>query len=267
MMTSAFGLSPSHRELLISAVQREFLQRHQGALLGATWSILQPLALIAIYTLVFSKVMQGRMPGVTGEFGYSLYLCAGLLPWGFFAEGLARGQNAFLEHAGLLRRTQVPLMLPPVAALMGAGLNFVIIGSLFALVLALLGSLPSPQGLVLFATALVIQVWMALALGVLLGALTVFFRDIAPATGLLLQFGFWFTPIVYPVQVLPGWAADVLGWVNPMFHLVAWHQAAVLHQPMPDPSTLLPSLVWAMLATLATWGLLRRHGAEIPDLV
>jgi len=267
MLTRAFGLSPRHLQLLFGAVQREFLQRHQGALLGAAWSFLQPLALIAIYTLVFSKVMQGRMPGVTGEFGYSLYLCAGLLPWGFFAEGIARGQNAFLEHAGLMRRAQVPLMLPPLAALMGALLNFSIIGLLFAVVLALVGSLPSLDGLGLFLAALCIQLWLALALGVLLGVLTVFFRDIAPATGLLLQFGFWFTPIVYPVSVLPGWAAELLAWVNPMFNLVAWHQAAVLHQPAPALSSLLPAMVWALLASIAAWTLMRRHGAEIPDLV
>ena len=92
----------AYRGFIHSSVRRDFHARYRNSLLGAAWAILNPLALIAVYTLIFSQVMRARLPGIEGTFGYSIYLCAGLLSWGYFAEVTTRGQNMFIENANLL---------------------------------------------------------------------------------------------------------------------------------------------------------------------
>lgn len=261
--------SPSNLAFVRGAVRREFAQRHRGALLGRAWVVLQPAAMIAIYTLVFSRLMHGRLPGNPGldsVWAYSVFLCAGLLPWGLFAETLGRAQNGFFDQAHLLRKTAMPLTLP---ALVGLGValgNFLLIAGLFLVFLAIVGLLPG--WVLLWALpALVLQTLLALGLGLALGAVAVFFRDAAHLTGLGLQFGFWFTPIVYPLAVLPAWAQEWVLRLNPMAPLVLWYQTLFLEGRPAAPAILLPSVLWTLGALGAAVWLLRRRGGEIPDLL
>lgn len=66
--------------------------------------MLNPLAMIVVYTVIFAEVMRSRLPGVDNTFGYSIYLCAGVLTWGLFAEIVGRAQNVFLDNANLLKK-------------------------------------------------------------------------------------------------------------------------------------------------------------------
>ena len=75
-----------YRGFVASTVAREFQVRYQNSLLGVLWTVLNPLAMILIYTLIFSRVMQARMPGIESPFAYSIFLMSGLLPWGLFSE-------------------------------------------------------------------------------------------------------------------------------------------------------------------------------------
>src|SRR4051795_4486529 len=92
----------AYRGFILGSVRREFQSRYQNSVLGAAWTVLNPLAMIVVYTVIFSQVMHARLPGVTGGFSYSIYLCAGVLTWGLFAEITSRAQSVFIENAGLL---------------------------------------------------------------------------------------------------------------------------------------------------------------------
>lgn len=258
----------SELELLWASVSREFLQRYHGSVLGIGWSFIQPLALIAIYTLIFSKLMQGKIPGASGAFGYSLYLCSGLIPWTLLSEALSRGPNSFFDHSAMLRRARVPLWMPPLASFLGAAIHFCILMLLFVLFLIISNNLPNASSLGFFSLGLLLQVWLCLALTLLIAMLTVFFRDFGPASALVLQFGFWFTPVVYPLSAIPLWLSEILMWLNPMVCLVAWYQAALLAEVSQPPlSTLTPAFFWAVGLTWATYKFARSHAGEIPDHV
>ena len=71
---------------------------------GAAWTVLNPLAMIVVYTAIFSQVMRARLPGVEGTFAYSIYLCAGVLTWQLFSEIISRAQGVFIENANLLKK-------------------------------------------------------------------------------------------------------------------------------------------------------------------
>ena len=88
----------AYRGFLLGSVRREFESRYRNSLLGAAWTVINPLTMIVVYTVIFSRIMQAKLPGVDSAFGYSIYLCVGVLTWGLFTELVSRLQskNGFL---------------------------------------------------------------------------------------------------------------------------------------------------------------------------
>ena len=111
----------TYRGFVLGSVKREFQLKYRNSLLGAAWSVLNPLAMIVVYTVIFSQVMKAKLPGVDSTFAYSIYLCAGLLTWGLFAEIVGRAQNIFLDHANLMKKLSFPRMTLPVIVILSAG--------------------------------------------------------------------------------------------------------------------------------------------------
>jgi lipopolysaccharide transport system permease protein len=253
----------AYRGFILGSVKREFQSRYQNSLLGAAWTVLNPLAMIVVYTVIFSQVMRSRLPGVDSTFAYSIYLCAGVLTWGLFAEIVTRAQTVFLEHATLLKKLSFPRMSLPVTVVASALLNFVIVFSLFAMFLVISGNFPG-WVFIGIVPVLAILVLFAIGLGVTLGVLNVFFRDVGQFFTIFMQFWFWLTPIVYPASILPAPLARIMVF-NPMARLVGAFQDILVHGRWPDWEWLVPPLL--MAAALCWLGLrvFRRHSGELVD--
>ena len=200
-------------------VARDFRVRYLGSALGASWAFLNPLAQILIYTLVFSQVMQARLPNGRDPLGYSLYLCAGLLTWNYFVEVLLRSQTVFLEQANMLKKVSFPKVTLPSYVFLSASVNFAIVWGLFLALLLISGRWPG-WVLVALVPLLLIQQVLAVGLGLVLGVTNVFFRDVAQAVGIGIQFWFWLTPIVYPLSAVPEHGRNLMAW-NPVYPLIA----------------------------------------------
>jgi lipopolysaccharide transport system permease protein len=253
----------AYRGFILGSVKREFQSRYQNSLLGAAWTILNPLAMIVVYTVIFSQVMKARLPGVESTFAYSIYLCAGLLTWGLFAEITSRAQGVFLENANLLKKLSFPRMSLPVTVVTNALVNFAIVFSLFSVFLAATGNFPGWAFLGLV-PVLGLLVLFAIGLGVTLGILNVFFRDVGQFFTIFLQFWFWLTPIVYPASILPERVQGYLGW-NPMARVIGACQDILVHGRWPDWWRLLPVLVLGGLLCAFALRLFRRHSGELVD--
>jgi lipopolysaccharide transport system permease protein len=254
----------SYRGFVAGSVKREFQSKYRNSLLGAAWTVLNPLAMIVVYTVIFSQVMKAKLPGVESSFAYSIYLCAGLLTWGLFSEIVGRALNIFIEHANLMKKLSFPRMTLPVIVVLSAGVNFAITIGLFLLFLvvtdnwpgwALLGAVP----------VLLVQIAFAIGLGITLGVLNVFFRDVGQFFGIALTFWFWLTPIVYPAAILPESARDfLLGW-NPMAPIMAAYQGIFVTGSWPEWSSLLmPTVIAALLCVLGL-RLFRVRAGEMVD--
>ncbi len=252
-----------YRDFIVGSVQREFQLNYQNSALGAAWMIIKPLALIIVYTVVFSQVMATRLPGVGNEFSYGIYLCAGLLTWNFFSESVTRVQNVFLDNANLLKKINFPRICLPIIATSGAALNFFIIFSLFVLFLFAAGSFPGYVFLGML-PLLLIQVLFALGLGLTLGVLNVFFRDVGQIVGVVLQFWFWLTPVVYPLSVLPEQVQRIVRY-NPMTNLTQAYQQVILHGELPQWQSLAPVTGLALLLCVFGWYLFQKHAGEMVD--
>lgn len=253
----------AYRGFIFGSVRREFQAKYSNSLLGAAWTVINPLAMIVVYTVVFSQVMRAKLPGIDSQFAYSIYLCAGVLTWSFFAEIVSRAQNVFLENANLLKKISFPRLCLPVIVVVNASLNFAIIFGLFTLFLIISGSFP---GLVYLAMlpVLIIQILFSVGLGISLGVLNVFFRDVGQFFGVVLQFWFWLTPVVYPIDILPSVVRSALRY-NPMTLLITAYQDILVNGRWPDWLSLWPVAFIAVL--LCVWGmyLFREHAGEMVD--
>ena len=110
----------AYRGFLLGSVRREFESRYRNSLLGAAWTVINPLTMIVVYTVIFSRIMQAKLPGVDSAFGYSIYLCVGVLTWGLFTEIVSRLQSVFLENANLLKKISFPRFCLPVIVVLNA---------------------------------------------------------------------------------------------------------------------------------------------------
>lgn len=255
-----------YRAFVLGSVRREVEAQFRGSLLGSAWVVLHPVAMIAVYTLVFAQVMGSRLPGLATVYGYSIYLCAGLLAWNFFADSLNRLQGVFVANANLIKKAAFPRICLPLIAMGGAAFGFAVICSIFVLFLLLSGNFPG-WGMVWMLPALCVQVVLTLGLGMVVATVNVFFRDVGQLVGMGLMFWFWLTPIVYPLQAVPAWAQEWLK-LNPMTVLMHHYQHVVLQGSAPAAWAWV-GLGWVGLLALALmwlgWRLYRAHAPEMAD--
>ena len=251
------------RGFVLGSVRREFQTKYRNTMLGALWTVLNPLAMILVYTLIFSQVMQNRLPGDASRYGYSIYLCAGVLAWGLFAEITSRAQTMFIEQANLLKKISFPRICLPVIVVLNALINFGIIFGLFTVFLLLSGQFPGAAFLLLL-PLLALLVALAMGLGLVLGVLNVFFRDIGQFFQIFIQFWFWFTPIVYPATILPPEVRALLVW-NPMAAVIGAWQQILLTGTAPHWPSLAPAALLALLLCVAGYRLFRKRAGEMVD--
>lgn len=256
----------AYRSFVWSSVVREFHGKYRESLLGAFWSVANPLTMIVIYTVVFGQLMRPQLAGhEQTPFAFSIYLCAGVITWGLFAEMLGRLNGVFLEHGNLIKKSNFPRICLPAIVATSALVNFGIVFGLYLAFLALIGHWPG-WALLAVIPLLALQVLFTLGLGIFLGTLNVFFRDVGQLTGIVVQFWFWLTPIVYVLDALPP-AARALLKFNPLQPLVAAYQTLFLSQRMPDFSSLAPlALLTAVFLVLGARFFLSRVGELVDEL-
>ena len=268
------------RSVVWEMATREFRTRYAGSALGAVWSLIHPISLILIFTLVFSKVMGARLqvgsepaPGsyahaiwsLAHTYGYAIYLCSGLFPWTAFTEAAQRSATAFFDNRNLIQKLRFPVE-APVAWIS----TFSLLNGLLTLGLLVILVLVTAQRLALSFLLLpvilgLLQVW-AFGLGLMLAALTVFFRDLAQIVAILFQLWFWMTPIVY-VQSLLGEKSPFLAIqkANPMFHIMQALRAIVMEGAWPAWSDLGILVGMSAISMTLGYAVVGRLRADIPD--
>lgn len=253
----------AYRGFVLGSVKREFQSRYRNSLFGAAWTILNPLAMILVYTLVFSQLMRARLPGVDSSFSYSVFLMAGLLPWGLFTEMLNRNQNMFLENANLIKKVSFPKLCLPLIALINSLVNFAIIFGLFILFLLISGNMPGWPILGVI-PLLALQIFFTAGLGMLVAVLNVFFRDVGQFFPILLQFWFWLTPIIYAIEIVPEAFRGPLA-LNPLLPLFSAYQSIFVRGLWPQWESLVALLLISILLNLLAFRLFRKRAGEMVD--
>lgn len=251
------------RGFVRASVMRELRLRYAGSVLGALWQIVSPLAMIVIYTLVFSELMRARLPGIDDRYAYAIFVCCGLLAWTMFSEILVRSQMMFIENANLLKKSNFPRSCVPAIVVASALANFAVVYAVFLTLLAVSGHWPG-WAILAAPVPILLLALMGLAIGVFLGIIHVFFRDVGQVLGIVLQVWFWLTPIVYSAHVLPASYQQWIG-ANPITPIAMALQAIFVNHAWPDMKTLLYPGVLATALMLVSVAAFRRQSPWIVD--
>jgi lipopolysaccharide transport system permease protein len=253
----------AYRGFLFGAAKRDFQAKYRGSLLGCAWTLLNPIAMIFVYTVVFSRIMPMKFGASDSNFSYGAYICTGVLTWGLFIQIIDRMLGMFINNANLVKKVNFPRICLPILAVLGAVVDFTLVFGLFSAFLLVTGQFP---GLSFLATIplLAILVALAVGLGVALGTINVFFRDTEQVFRVAAQFWFWLTPVVYPLAILPDAAQTVVGW-NPLTPVMIGLQGALVGGLWPDWGTLIYPGALAGAACLLGVRLFRRHAGDIAD--
>ena len=252
-----------YRGFIAKNAVSDIRNRYAGSAMGVVWNVLNPLAQILIYSLVFSSLMAHRVPGASTGAGFALYLCAGLLPWAAFSDCVLRGANAFIENAPYLRKLPIPgqvfVAQNAVAATLFLGVSMTLLG----IVTLIMGERLSPAWAGVPVVLVLLQ-GFGFGLGLVFSTLNVFLRDIGPALGIALQLWMWLTPIVYVEDILPP-ALQAAMRYNPAFPFIDALHRMIVAGAWPAAWEWPVMLWWAAAAPAAGYVVLRGLRPEIRD--
>lgn len=254
-----------YRNFVVSAIRADIKTRFANSRIAGLWLLVQPLVQVVIFATILSSVLSARLPGTASPYGYTLFLLAGISAWSLFAETLSRCINVFVENGGLLKKISFPRICLPLIVVGASLVNFTALLGVTTAFLLLIGAFPGVVYLwILPLAALVVA--FASGLGVLLGVVNVFMRDLGQVVGVLLNLWFWFTPIVYPRNVVPEGVARALDW-NPMLPVVTAFQDIILRGQMPELASLLPIALLTLSTLVLASIVFRRAAPEMVDVL
>lgn len=255
----------NYRFFVLTSIWNDFYMRFVRSKLGGVWLILHPLSQVMIYAFILSNLLAARIPGIAGSYGYAIYLMAGLLGWTLFSEVLERCMRVFVKNANIIQKMNFPRITLPLIEIGSALLNNFMLLVVMVVIFYLLGHQIGWSILTVFVMAPIVAL-LAAGIGITLGVLNVFVRDIEQVVPIILQLLFWFTPIVYPATVIPEKYLTYLQ-LSPIFQIItAYHEAIVYHRS-PSVSGLLALLVLALAACAFSLFLFRRANADMVDVL
>lgn len=204
----------AYRELVYFLTWRDVKVRYKQTVIGVAWAVIQPLAMMLVFTLFFGKLAKIPSEGVP----YPLFAFAGLLAWQLFSRSLSESTNSLITNQQLITRVYFPRIIVPVAASLAAMVDFVIASVLLVILMGIYGFAPSLE-LVWLPFFVLLLLVTALGVGFWLSALSVEYRDVMYAVPFLNQLWLFLTPVVYPSSLVPDqWR--VLYGLNPMAGVV-----------------------------------------------
>jgi lipopolysaccharide transport system permease protein len=246
------------RQLVLAFVRRELAIRYKEAYVGVAWAILQPLAYMAVFTLLFSHVAH-----VAG--GGALSSLTALVAWGFFATSLTQGSQSVVNQLGVVSKIFFPRSALPLAAVIAAGFDAVIAFGLQLVLLASFGHGLSPA-LLLWPVLMLLLGSLCIGATLLLSPVFVRFRDLKYLLPVAVQLLLLASPVGYPLDAVP---ESLRAWymVNPLAGLLESFRRIAIDGSLPPLNYLWPAAVWAV-ALLVLGGLhFRRAQATLADYV
>ena len=256
-----------YRHFVWSSIRNELKGRFVRSKLGGVWMIINPLAQVAIYALILSNVLAAKLPGVRGDnqYAYAVYLMAGLLAWTLFNDIVSRCLKLFIDRGNLMKKINFPRITLPTIVVGSCLLNNLLLFVAMMGVFALLGQQFS-MAIFWLIPLTVVLVSLSLGLGLLLGVMNVFIRDIGHVVPIVLQMFFWFTPIVYPSSIIPEAYRHLLGF-NPMFPIVEGYHQVLVYGNAPEWRSLGMIALISVLLLAASLLMFRRASAELVDVL
>jgi lipopolysaccharide transport system permease protein len=211
-----------YRDLLYILAWRDVKVRYKQALLGAAWAVLQPLVMMGIFTLLFSRI--ANVP--TGGVPYPVFAFVALVPWTMFANATAGSGSSLVGNQNLVSKVYFPRLVIPTGAVLAWIPDFAIGSGILFVIMALFGFVP-PVTAVLLPLVMIATMIATISVGVWLSALNVAYRDVQYVVPFLIQAWLFITPVAYPTSSVPEGLRWLTG-LNPMLWVIDFCRWALL---------------------------------------
>lgn len=254
-----------YKKFILNDAVSDLRDRYAGSAMGMFWNVLNPLAQIVVYTIVFSKIMAVRLPGRASTADFAIYICAGLLPWIAFTDCISRGANSFIENSNYLKKLPIPEQIFVARGAASATLGLIISMSLLFVINIIIGSgVKTTWAAVPF--ILFLFQCFGFGIGLMLSSLNVFFRDIGQMLSIFIQMWMWLTPIVYLKEIIPDSFLRIMT-LNPAYPFIDALHLGIIYGSWPDQWHWSAMLGWAFITPVAGYLVLRRLRPEIRDVI
>jgi ABC-2 type transport system permease protein len=242
------------RELLVNLTLRELRSKYKKSVLGWTWSLLNPVASVVIYTVVFSVFLGIDAPKghPSGLDSFVLFLLCALIPWNFVSSGLMASLDSIVGNANLIKKVYFPRELLVASTIGSLLVTFCIELGVVGVILLFVGNMVLPWiPVVVFLMALLTV--CLVGVGLVLSVGNVYFRDVKHFINIAMQALFYSAPIVYPISVVPK-HKEILGIdvpvreiyrLNPLVRFIEAFRDALYNLRMPSAETLLYLIAWS----------------------
>ncbi|HRF47500.1 MAG TPA: ABC transporter permease [Anaerolineales bacterium] len=248
-----------YREAVRLLTLRELRVRYSNSALGVIWSLLAPLAMTVVFSVIYGVLMPTTLPA------YPVFFLAGLLPWNFFSLSLTATTQAITANSNLVKRVYFPREILPISVVLANGINFLIALVPLAVLMIVYGVAFTPA-LLWVGVILAIQVALSIGLGLGLSAFNTLFRDVQQVIDIFLLPLFFATPIFYTLDLVqqPLLRQAIL-LANPMASLVSAYRAAIYGGQAPDLGLLAITALEALGLLALGWALFHRMSDAFTD--
>jgi len=234
-----------YRDLIWFLVQRDLTSRYKRSVLGIAWTMLNPLGMMIVLTIVFSQIFRIQMEN------YPSFVLSGLIAWNFFAQTSSAAINSLVWGGDLLSRIYIPRSTFAISAIATGLVNLTL--SLVPLIAVMLVTgAPIRPTILLAPLAMIPLAMFSLGIGLLISTIGIFFADVVEMYAIVLTAWMYLTPIIYPLSILPPNVQSGLQF-NPMVHLVNLFRGLVFDGVIPPVSTWLLSFGIALVMLIVAW--------------
>ena len=234
-----------YRDLIVQLVHRDVLARYKRSVLGVAWTMLQPLGMMVVMTLVFSRLFHQVE-------GYPAYVLSGLIAWTFFSQTTTAAIHQMVWGGALLNRIYLPRTSFSISAI-GTGLVNLALSIVPLIALVLILHLPLTINILFIPISMLLLACFALGVGLLLSTLAVNFPDVSEMYQIILMAWMYFTPIIYPETMVPPEYQRWMFTLNPMYHLVKLFRIPIYEGKLPDPQSVLMGTVVSLVTLIVGW--------------
>lgn len=255
-------ISPAaYWELLMNLTRREIKGRYSQSFFGAGWAVAQPLATMAVFTLVFARL--GQMP--SGGAPYPLFAYAALVPWFFFSNSVASGTMSLITYRNIVTKTYFPREIVPLAQIGSRLVDIAAASGLYVLLMIYYGVGLGPWG-ALVPVFLLLLLLFTVGVTLATSALNVFYRDINPVVQIGLQLWLYLTPVAYPLSVVPE-KYRLFFLLNPLTGVVEGLRAVLVFGREPEWPVVAISTALIVLIFAGALTLFKRTDKYFADVV
>jgi ABC-2 type transport system permease protein len=234
-----------YRDLVFFLVRRDITARYKRSVLGIAWTMLNPLGMMIVLSIVFSQVFRVAMEN------YPAYVLSGLIAWTFFSQTSANSISVIVWGGDLFQRIYIPRSIFVISTIITGLVNLVL--SLVPLILVMLVTkVPLSLTLLLAPIAMLFISLFSLGVGLLLSTIGIYFADIVEMYSIIVTAWMYLTPIIYPLTILPEWVQNWLKF-NPMVHLVELFRSFVFYGQVPSIGIWLICLGMSLSTFILGW--------------